>query len=90
MSIERWEFVQQFQKALETTWYRLEVDGEHYCDVGFPDSESYESILEVCTCMVEADEKYKGKKVNSTYLNADECFISLHIREYRDSDWWTL
>lgn len=90
MAIDRWEFVRQFRRMQEEDWYRLEVDGEHYCDLAFSPEESFQSILDVCTCLVESDKRYTGTQVNSSYFGQEQKLICLYIRACTEEDWWLL
>ena len=67
------------------TYFRIKVDGEIYCDIGFPEDEAYVSVVDTCICMVECYPDYANRRVVNTYLNVEEDEISFHMGAARPS-----
>lgn len=83
MASERWDFVRQFRRNIAVTYWRVKVNGLHYCDIGFPEEEEYVSVVDTCICMVEGDQEYTGQRVINTYLNIEDDEISFHMGPMR-------
>jgi len=83
MATERWDFVRRFLKSLEMTYFQVTVNGDVYCDIGFPEEEDYSSVIDTCICMVEGDPEYANERVVNTYLNVETNLISFHMGPVR-------
>ena len=83
MELDKWNFVKDYNRSVSVVFWEIHVNGDHYCDLGVPEDESYISLVDACKCMVESDPDYANQLVLNTYLNIADEVISFHMGPYR-------